>query len=116
MVPALKSPKPTFSRRDRLHARPSRLALLQGAVKSAQWGELHGAERETQLRARLMHVAGCPIYVTDQMEKGAATIVDPSTMTDEQRTDCPFKVRTLVIHPDDIEQAIAHFEQPAGTH
>jgi hypothetical protein len=88
---------------------PSRRVMSPAAVEAAERGLLKGSDLEAQKRAQLMIAAKAAVYVTDKIPPGKFMIVDPAT-ADPADGPCPFKQRTLVVHPEDIDQALAQFQ------
>lgn len=113
MVLAAAKPAPANCNGSRLNGETSVFALAHGAASASHRGGLRAGELMAQKRARLMLAAKCAVYVSDAVPVGKFTIVDPATMSDSSRSICPFKVKTLVVHPDDIERATRHFSAQA---
>lgn len=109
VLAAPKARSPRLSAR-RLMRQPSRYALLPGVVSASQRGEMRAGEEQTLKRAQLMAACRCAIYVSESVPEGRFVIIDPAYLEAGERGLCPFTVRTLTLHPNDIDQAIAHFK------
>lgn len=110
MVLALnKTPKLVNANGTRLRQGAAKVAMFGRAAESAKRSVARAKDDLMAKRAKLMLAAKMNIYITPEVPAGKFTIVDPSTMDDGERLHCPFKAKTVVLHPDDIDQAIEHF-------
>lgn len=109
MVLAARKPEPRRAAH-RLNGRASPLTLALGAHAASERGKMRGVETDARKRAQLMALCKCALYVSESVGIGAAAIIDPETMEMSERATCPFQVKTLVVHPDDVDRAIGHFQ------
>src|SRR4051812_36311026 len=107
MVLALAKPKLVDMNGKRLKRSAAPIAMV-GAGHSSKTRK---QDAEMQARAKLMLACKMNIYVTAEVPVGQFTVIDPETMTDGERLVCPFKAKTLVVHPDDIGRATEHFQK-----
>lgn len=99
---------------------PSHVAMLHSATEAAVRGEIRQSSEDliAAKRARLMLAAKCNIYVTEsEAMAGGFQMIDPEQLPPGQAAEAGaagFTERTLIVHVDDIDRAIAHFEAEAA--
>lgn len=113
MVLAVRNPLVNHKGKRLRSVEPSHGAMARGAVEAARRGLAKGDDKEGAKRARLMIAARASVYVTLEVPEGQFTIIDPEKVEPDpaKRTILPFKSKTLIVHPADIDQAIEHFEK-----
>lgn len=111
MVLALAKPKLVDINGQRLKRSAAPIAMIGPAAARAAKVEAKTRKQdaEMQARAKLMLACKMNIYVTAEVPVGKFTVIDPETMPDGERLICPFKAKTLVVHPDDVGRATQHF-------
>lgn len=92
-----------------LKLRASPIAMM-GAAIAASKNEVV-AEAEAMKRAKLMLAVKANLYFSADIPEGKFFISDPETLDPAERLDCPFTAKTLVLNPDDLDQALRHFQK-----
>lgn len=100
----------------RLRQKVSTFAMLEGSVRGQMKADKRAAEERDagypQKRAKLMLAAKANLHFSDDMPRGNFTLIDPDAMQAAEKVeaeDAGITSRTLVLHPDDLDQAIEQF-------
>lgn len=110
MVQAVRKPKLVDQHGATLRSETSVAAMMPGVALASRRAQARANDKEAARRAKLMSTAKCSVYVSENVPEGNFTIIDPDALEAGDKALCPFKVKTLVVNPDDIDRAIAHFE------
>lgn len=118
-ITAVKPPPLVHANGRRFKNGASKFAMLQGVVRSA--ARMAAKEREdrdsgdAQKRAKLMLASKANLHFSDDMPRGKFTMIDPESLPEIEKAEAEaagVTSRTLVLHPDDLDQAIEQFSKP----
>jgi hypothetical protein len=110
--PHLLGPNGRRIKRTRPGANVSAVAIADAANEAHRLGLTQASTAtEGQKRARLMLLAKANLHVSKLIPEGSFFTIKPHELSVEDRQSCPFDSTTLVLHPNDLDRAIEHFEK-----